>query len=442
MWRDWIERVLDVSETPNSMRRAAWRVFWIALLARVITVVAVHDWTSPHDWEYGVVARSLLAGTGFSGSAWFVPFGPTAFMAPAYVYALYGCLALFHGAGYAALQFIQSVIGAASCVLLALIARRAFSAKASLCAGFVLALYPTHVYLTTSIHPIVLITATLLLCVWRSQAAVDAPTPRNAVLLGLALGAGALTDPAIFCYVPWAIAWPFLLPLKKWQRGRTEFVLISALVMVLVIAPWTYRNYSVFHRFIPVKSQFGFVLWVGNHPGAQGTQTVLRPDGTVGDTNEHLSQIDKVNLARLGEPEAYQFLGRAAVAYMAAHPRETAVLTAKKALYYWWFPTWLTCPQCSRGNVLTQFHHPDMAVWALALVLIALGMIVEAASIKRWIPLLAAPVCYTALYAVINVGSNSRYRIPVECLTLVFAGAALEYIYDCWIRPRRDVTPL
>jgi len=442
MMLDWIERLFAVDDSPVSLRRAAWRVFWLALAARIVAVLAVHDWFAPNDWEYGVVARSLLAGTGFSGSAWFVPFGPTAFMAPVYVYLLYGCLALFHGAGYLALELLQCLIGATCCVLLLLIAKRAFSPRASLCAGLVLAFYPTHVYLTTAIHPLVLITATLLLCVWRSQIAAEAPTTVNALFLGLSLGFAALTDPAILCFVPLAIAWPYFFAAKKWQRGRTEFAALTVVFMLVAIAPWTIRNYAVFHKFIPVKSQFGFVLWVGNHQGAPGTQSIVHPDGTPGDVNEHISPAERARLSKLGEPAAYQELGRAAVQYITAHPRETALLTAKKAGYYWWFPTWLTCPRCSKGTVLTQFHHPDMAVWAVALVLIVCGMILDAMRIRRWFYLLAAPASYTALYAITLVGNNSRYRMPVECLMLVFSGVTLEYLYDCWIRPRIEATPL
>jgi hypothetical protein len=55
--------------------------------------------------------------------------------------------------------------------------------------------------------------------------------------------------------------------------------------------------------------------------------------------------------------------------------------------------------------------------------------------------LLAAPASYTVLYALTLVGNNSRYRLPVECLLLVFVGVTLEYLYDGWIRPRAEALP-
>ena len=51
-------------------------------------------------------------------------------------------------------------------------------------------------------------------------------------------------------------------------------LVIAALFTTLIIAPWTIRNYAVLGGFVPVKSQFGFTLWVGNNPYATGTTFV------------------------------------------------------------------------------------------------------------------------------------------------------------------------
>ena len=44
--------------------------------------------------------------------------------------------------------------------------------------------------------------------------------------------------------------------------GATVLVLVS----YLTIAPWTVRNYLVFHRFVPVASHGGQTLWGGTGP--------------------------------------------------------------------------------------------------------------------------------------------------------------------------------
>ena len=47
----------------------------------------------------------------------------------------------------------------------------------------------------------------------------------------------------------------------------------AAIVSFGLIAdmPWVLRNYVLFHRFIPLRSNLGLELWIGNHPSSDGT---------------------------------------------------------------------------------------------------------------------------------------------------------------------------
>lgn len=425
MYRSRIADLVDWTNDPANSRRLAWAVFMVASVARVAVVLAVRDWVDPQDWEYGHIARNMLAGKGFSGSAWFLAEGKTAFMAPVYVYLLYGCRVLFGAAGYAVLQILQGVVGGVSAVLLYYIARRAYDQRTAFLAGSILAIYPTHLFLTTLIHPLVLITALLLASVLLSHVMAEKRSAMTAVALGAVLGVASLTDPAIMCYAPLAVGWPLVARPRAWKQGL-RLAALGLVVAAVVVAPWTVRNYLVFDRFVLIKSPFGFALWVGNHEGATGTQTLLNENGEVEHVNAHMPEAFQAQIAAMPEPDAYNAFGKRAVAYMAEHPIETVARTARKAFYYWWYPTWLTCPRCHRGGVLTQFHHPEKVPWVIALCLAAAGVV---GTRKRWRHrcfLLAPLVCYTALYAITSVGNNSRYRFPVECLVLVFCAAALE----------------
>jgi hypothetical protein len=54
------------------------------------------------------------------------------------------------------------------------------------------------------------------------------------------------------------------LPVRRWP----PYVAASALTLVLVLAPWTIRNYEAFGSFIPLRSTAGLNLALGYYPGA------------------------------------------------------------------------------------------------------------------------------------------------------------------------------
>lgn len=53
-------------------------------------------------------------------------------------------------------------------------------------------------------------------------------------------------------------------PFRTWPG----YAALSALALVLVLAPWTIRNYEAFGRFIPLRSNMGLELALANHPAA------------------------------------------------------------------------------------------------------------------------------------------------------------------------------
>jgi len=98
---------------------------------------------------------------------------------------------------------------------------------------------------------------------------------RIALLLsGLVAGLAVLTQPALMLL-------PIFLGLGLLVRGlaaREIVIRLSMLLvgMVIVVSPWSYRNYRIFGEFVPVSTNAGFVLHAGNQ------KAMVRPIQEVG----------------------------------------------------------------------------------------------------------------------------------------------------------------
>jgi len=88
----------------------------------------------------------------------------------------------------------------------------------------------------------------------------------------------ALTEPlllAALALVPLAILLQGSLP----RPVRIRNAVLAVAMALVVIGPWTYRNWRVHHALVPVTSTFWLNMWMGNNPNATGTdRLVLTPD--------------------------------------------------------------------------------------------------------------------------------------------------------------------
>jgi 4-amino-4-deoxy-L-arabinose transferase-like glycosyltransferase len=87
------------------------------------------------------------------------------------------------------------------------------------------------------------------------------PSVKRALVLGVILGASALCKST---FLPYAALAPFCLWLLKRDRARFGLSAISFAFAILIVAPWTIRNWKVTGQFIPVHTRMGYNLEVGD----------------------------------------------------------------------------------------------------------------------------------------------------------------------------------
>jgi hypothetical protein len=107
----------------------------------------------------------------------------------------------------------------------------------------------------------------------------------------------------------------------QWRRG-----LLTIGVLILTCLPWTVRNYTDFHRFIPLRSNFPFEFWSGNNEiFDEHSREVNR-----------ITRYEQVHLyAELGENAFMAEKMEKAIAFVRTHPVLYAELSGRRIVATW-----------------------------------------------------------------------------------------------------------
>lgn len=320
-----------VADNPRHLRTALMGIAALAVVLRL--AFALGYWTDQpltrDEREYLSLARGLAAGHGFvyddaAREGGVDPFG----RAPGYP----AFLALI-GAGRAVtpdvpvvVQVVQSLLGGLGVLMVGVLARRLAGDRAAVWAAAGAACYPPLIWISAYAFSEALFWPIGLAVAWLFDRAHQATSPRDrlrlALVTGVLAGAAVLIRPAMLFFLLLAGPW------WVWQR-RWIPVAALALGSLLVIGPWTARNFAAHGRFVLVASEGGVTFWTGNHPLAIGegdmaaNPAIKREFLALRAQYPHLSEEDL-------EPIYY----REAFAWMRAHPGDWLVLQARKVFYF------------------------------------------------------------------------------------------------------------
>ncbi|HWF53999.1 MAG TPA: glycosyltransferase family 39 protein [Solirubrobacteraceae bacterium] len=236
----------------------------VALVVRIAVVIATPHFIPVTDaGEFDHIAVSL-ADHGTYPSSYLAPHaGPTAFRPPLFPGALAAVYTIV-GTGsqhtrWDAGRVLEAVFGAIAVWLIALIATRVWGWRVGLVAAGIAAVWPPLVLVGSSLLSESLFIALILASVWAALVYRDDRRLRWAVLAGVFVGLSALTRGNGFLLV---IPVGFLVwttrPRRSWAAVRAPLAVLAAAVVVLI--PWTVRNYDQFHTFVPVTTETGYAL--------------------------------------------------------------------------------------------------------------------------------------------------------------------------------------
>ncbi len=243
-----------------------WRLGAIAALGvviRVLYTILVAPWPPKvltDEFYYNVIPHALDQGRGF-----LLPFGihgqstPTAQHPPFYPLVL-AALGKLGGTGEEAQRLAGSAFGLGTILAVALLARRLAGDRVALVAAGLAAIYPMLISADGALMSESLYGLLIGLSLLAAYRLLESPGLGRAVVLGIVVGLAALTRAEAVLLLPLVV-----IPVLRRPHGRLSAV-AAAVVMVAVIAPWTVRNWIVFHHFVPIATDSGSAIAGANCP--------------------------------------------------------------------------------------------------------------------------------------------------------------------------------
>jgi Dolichyl-phosphate-mannose-protein mannosyltransferase len=403
--------------------------------ARKIPAVALA--TAPFEQETGSIARSVATGNGFSN-----PFGretgPTAWLTPVYpliVAATFKMFGIFTVRSFFFLVFLNILFSTAACIPIFHVGNKVAGIGVASGAAWLWALFPNAIMIPfewiwdTSLAA--LLAATLL---WATLALAKSQRLRDWCAYGLLWGFTLMTNPSLGSLLPFLLAWAAYhswpksdSPIKD-QRWITRPALALGLA-VLCCVPWTVRNFIVFNRLVPLRSNFPLELYIGNNENYDDKHP--RYPGSITKERETLRYF------RMGETPFMDEEMRKAKKFMVTHPRVIAILFGKRFAAFW----------AGIPNPIDQFLATDSWL-ARGLILCAtfsgIGALLGIVMLIRrhsphTFPLAVFPIFFPFLYYITH--TSLRYRHPIDPVVLLLTAIAVGALAQTPSRWRSPNTP-
>jgi 4-amino-4-deoxy-L-arabinose transferase-like glycosyltransferase len=378
-------------------------IFLLALSLRYIFICTYNNGKflkdivySPDGTGYDEIAMNFLKGKGFVVVSYYARRPP---LYPAILAGIY----FLTNHSIVAVRFVQGFIGALVCVIVCLLGSKILGSKVGILAGVICAvdysLLQLSAYeLAETFYIFFFLAAVFLSIVYYKYK----KTP-YLILSGLFVGLTSLCKDSGIFLAGLISVWLFQAaqgPLKSRIKDTIIFLFFS----LVLILPWSLRNYYIFHRFIPLSVGFGHTLYLGNNE-----KTIALNKGY---DNFSLMPSDVTGLFT---PQTDDILKKRAVEFMLNNPGKTIGLTAKKFVNMWQ-------PYYSDARRISKLAMIFSYLPVVVLGLIGLILALRRAKVTLLFVLI---IGFYALLHMLTI-SGIRYRYPLMPFFIVYAAFVLQ----------------
>jgi 4-amino-4-deoxy-L-arabinose transferase-like glycosyltransferase len=348
---------------------------------------------------YHQIAVNILNGKGFS----LVPNQPTSFWPPLYPFTLAVIFRIF-SPNLVIARLFQALWGAIPPVIFFWIAAKHFDKNVALLTGIGLAIYPHLIYFGTWLIAEALFMMLFSFVLFSAAKFSFSEKYRWLILMGFFLGLSILTKPSVLFFAPLLALW-VILTYNSGIKKRIAYGFVLTVATLLVVLPWSLRNYVQFGQFVLVSSNGGYTFLGANNPEAWGGHDEGFPPGIAG--------LNEAEMEKAYYTEAWQWIR--------SNPGEFIKLGIVK-IQRLFSPLSVASQQQDYPIPGAIFVY---IIYRLFFILAFIGMIIGLKQI-RMIGYLYVPVVGVFLSTILYYG-DARYTLPMVPSLVLFAALSLDF---------------
>jgi tetratricopeptide (TPR) repeat protein len=426
------------SEAPPRTRSRDWiplvAILVVALALRLAYLAQIrgHPLFSELTGDpaiYHVQALAILRGSPAPDHAFF-------HSSPLYPFLLAAVLR-FTGPALHGVRVVQALIGCVTVALTFVLGRLAIDRRAGLVAALGAAVYAPFIFFEAEYLEITFVMAALAGMLILTITAARTGSLARGIAAGALLGVAALGKPNLLLFAPVGAVWLALSERvfggqerRRARRPRRLRLALGALFFAAaaaVIAPATLHNLRAEGDLIPVSSNGGINLYIGNHPGAPGVFKVP-PDMRLDLRVASKAAAERALARDLSAGEVSDYWAGLAFRFMRERPGQWIAQMARKFVLFWnhyEIPNHYHVAFVAEFAPILRFPIGTFAVVA-PLGLVGLGL----ALFRRREAGLLVAFGVTFMASVLPFFITGRYRLAIVIPLLVGAGCAVGRIAD------------
>ena len=310
-----LERILSLTDR-HSQRWTRALIIFILIASSALALISGDSLRYPDERDYSNLAQSMLEGKGYANEEG----DPTAYRPPGWPFVLTAVFSIYDHPLAAKLLNAIALAGTAW-LLSSLVARNA--AHGQIFVPLILLIYPLVWYTATTLYPQIFGAALLAaILVLLNQ---DVRSVARCSIAGLLLGFLILNIPAFLLLTPLILTGLYLSNKESTVLIAKRSVLILCCAAAVVV-PWTMRNAYTLQAFVPVSTNSGINLLLGNSENTGPNKGVNVDISHYQNQTQEMSEVQKDKHYR-----------KAAVSWILTNPSAAATLYVRKVLNYFNF---------------------------------------------------------------------------------------------------------
>ncbi|MBN1913660.1 MAG: tetratricopeptide repeat protein [Candidatus Omnitrophica bacterium] len=396
-------------------------VFTLALSIRIFYLADYKKsevypvFTYSDAWAYADWGRDIASGD-LAGHKVFMKW-------PFYAYFL-GLLFSLSKNSVPAVYLLQSILGAANCILVYFIALRLFNRRTAFISGLVCVFYGLFLFydgLLIYNSLALFLNSLLFLQVLHIK---DNLSARNLFWTGVFLGVCAITQAGLIIFGVLALLW-VLYQKKGPLINLTKPFLYFFAGLSLILGAVTFRNYLVGKDFVLISANTGINFYLGNNPKASGTfscppEIAASQEGMFRDARVIARAVLKKDLK---ESEVSRFWFRKSLSFIKSNLPAYLKLESKKLFYF--FNPRESVHEAEYSYLFDKIRVFKVAFTDLTFILPLgiMGMFLAFKDIKR------AFLLYLEIFSFLLISllffTAARYRVIIVPFLIIFASLAV-----------------